>query len=227
MFVPAPKLLEQRRARHLRRMGMPMKQIASRLGVSSSSVHAWTRDIDIGEEQLARNRREGHREFAKRWSALHRERRRSYQAEGRQRARDGDGLHRAGAMLYWAEGTKHRNVLTFANSDPNMVRFFLTFLRVCFNVADDRVIVRLNVYLGNGLSLHQIEEHWLQVLGLPRSCLRGHSINHFPTSSSGRKRNKLPYGVCTVRIRASTRILQHIYGAIQEYAGFEEPRWLD
>jgi hypothetical protein len=108
-----------------------------------------------------------------------------------------------------------------------MVRFFLTFLRVCFNVADDRVIVRLNVYLGNGLSLHQIEEHWLQVLGLPRSCLRGHSINHFPTSSSGRKRNKLPYGVCTVRIRASTRILQHIYGAIQEYAGFEEPRWLD
>jgi hypothetical protein len=25
----------------------------------------------------------------------------------------------------------------------------------------------------------------------------------------------------------STQIVQHIYGAIQEYAGFEEPRWLD
>jgi len=25
----------------------------------------------------------------------------------------------------------------------------------------------------------------------------------------------------------STEIVQHIYGAIQEYAGFEEPRWLD
>jgi hypothetical protein len=30
-----------------------------------------------------------------------------------------------------------------------------------------------------------------------------------------------------VRVMKSTRIVQHIYGAIQEYAGFEEPRWLD
>jgi hypothetical protein len=41
------------------------------------------------------------------------------------------------------------------------------------------------------------------------------------------RRNKLPYGVCSIRVRRSTRILQHIYGAIQEYAGFDEPRWLD
>jgi hypothetical protein len=25
----------------------------------------------------------------------------------------------------------------------------------------------------------------------------------------------------------STAIVQHIYGAIQEYGGFDEPRWLD
>jgi len=41
------------------------------------------------------------------------------------------------------------------------------------------------------------------------------------------RRNKLPYGVCSIRVRRSTRIVQHIYGAIQEYAGFDEPRWLD
>ena len=50
-------------------------------------------------------------------------------------------------------------------------------------------------------------------------------LNHFPTSSSGRKKDKLPYGVCTLRF-AQHRIVQHIYGAIQEYAGFDEPRWL-
>jgi len=49
--------------------------------------------------------------------------------------------------------------------------------------------------------------------------------NHMPTSSSGRARNKLPYGVCTLRVH-STWMLQHIYGAIQEYAGFDEPTWL-
>ena len=43
-------------------------------------------------------------------------------------------------------------------------------------------------------------------------------LNHFPTSSSGKKRNRLPYGVCTLSVARSTRLVQHIYGAIQQYA---------
>ena len=71
------------------------------------------------------------------------------------------------------------------------------------------------------------KDYWLRALQLPRECLRGHTLNHRPTSSSGKKTNKLPYGVCTLRVRRSTWLVQHIYGAIQEYGGFEEPRWLD
>jgi hypothetical protein len=41
------------------------------------------------------------------------------------------------------------------------------------------------------------------------------------------KRNRLPYGVCSLRILRSTSLVQHAFGAIQEYAGFEEPRWID
>jgi hypothetical protein len=33
--------------------------------------------------------------------------------------------------------------------------------------------------------------------------------------------------VCTLTVAKSTHLVQHIYGAIQEYARFEEPRWLD
>jgi hypothetical protein len=39
-------------------------------------------------------------------------------------------------------------------------------------------------------------------------------------------RSKLPHGVCTLRVQ-STWIVQHNYGAIQEYGGFDEPGWLD
>jgi hypothetical protein len=59
-----------------------------------------------------------------------------------------------------------------------------------------------------------------------QTVLSTHIVNHFPTSSSGRQTNKLPYGVCSIKL-GSTRVVQHIYGAIQEYGGFEEPRWLD
>ena len=130
-------------------------------------------------------------------------------------------------MLYWAEGSKDRNTVQLANSDVHLVRFFRRFASECFGLPPDRFTLRLNVYLGNGPSLREIEDRWLQALALPRSCLRRHTLNHQPTSSSGRRVNKLPYGVGTLSIARSTPIVQHIYGAIQQYAGFDEPSWLD
>ena len=128
-------------------------------------------------------------------------------------------------MLYWAEGAKDKNCARFCNSDVHMVQFFARFLRECFGLEPEDLSFSLNVYLGNGLTIDEIEDHWLTALELPRSCLRKHQINHFPTSSSGRKRT-LPYGVCDLRVKKSTPVVQHIFGAIQEYAGFEEPKWL-
>lgn len=221
------KLKERMEARRLRiEQGMPLKEIAARLRVSSGSVHLWTQDIEITSAQAAQNMRRSRNAFAATWAEKNRKRRREYQAEGRMAARQGHTLHMAGCMLFWAEGSKSRNCVKFANSDVNMVALFKRFLCECFDVPNGRLAIRLNVYLGNGKSLGEIERYWLQALDLPPICLRKHSINHFPTSSSGRKRNRLPHGVATIGV-CDTRIAQHIYGAIQEYAEFDEPRWLD
>jgi hypothetical protein len=204
---------------------MPMKQIAAALEVSPGSVHRWTRDIPLSESHRTQNVRLARERFAARWIEINRQRRLGYQAEGRARARAGDAFHQAGCMLYWAEGGKDRGVLSFTNSDRAMVGFYWRFLSESFDFGRARVRVRLNVYLNNGLSLEQIEEWWNEVLRLPRACFGCHVTDHYPTSSSGKKRNKLPHGVCTLRLY-DTRILP-ADGAIQEYAGFDEPRWLD
>jgi hypothetical protein len=128
-------------------------------------------------------------------------------------------------MLYWAEGGKGRNTIHFSNSDPRMVLLFRRFLTETLGIAPEHILLSVNVYTTNGLSIEQIERHWLDLLRLPRSSVRAHTLNHRPTSSSGRARNKLPYGVCTLRVH-NTWMLQHIYGAIQEYGGFDEPAWL-
>jgi hypothetical protein len=230
-----PKPEEKAKARELRRKGEPYKRIAAQLGVSVNSAYRWTCDIQLSEEQKRRNQTgprgpQNPLHIARRaaaWSRLHRDRRRSYQDEGRQRARERDPLHMAGCMLYWAEGSKQRNTLTFANSDVEMVRFFMRFLRESLGVTTQECRIRLNVYTNCGLPLKEIERHWLRALELPRTCLRGHSLNSYPTSSSGKKRRKLPYGVCSITVAKSTHLVQHIYGAIQEYGRFEEPRWLD
>lgn len=203
-----------------------MKVIAQRLGVSPGTVHLWTRDIEVAPQHALRNMHQSRSAAVEAWAEKNRARRRGYQREGRRRAREGDRLHLAGCMLYWAEGSKSKNSAKIANSDVHLVRFFRKFLSECFDVPADRFTLRLNVYLGNGLTIDAVERYWLDALDLPRTVLRKHAVNHFPTSSSGRKRNHLPFGVCTLGVN-DTRVVQHIFGAIQEYGGFDQPKWLD
>ena len=219
------------RARELRRRGASIRSIAAALGVSPSTASAWVRDIRLTEEQ-ARALRAAHQGPAAvacrtgAWSTLCRRRRERAQAEGRAAARNGDPLHLAGCMLYWAEGAKDRNQLSFANSDPAMVRTFCRFLRESLRIPDERITIRVNAYTNGDLDAEAIEAHWLAVCGLPRAQLRKSVFDYRPASSRGLRERKLPYGVCTVKVTRSTAIVQHIYGAIQEYAGFDEPRWL-
>jgi hypothetical protein len=118
-----------RKAREFRLEGAPYKRIAAALKISPATAFAWTRDIELTPEQEARNRRgpegpqnpEAQRKRAAAWAARCRARRAEFQQKGRRRARDGDLLHQAGCMLYWAEGAKSRNCAKFANSDPPMV----------------------------------------------------------------------------------------------------------
>jgi hypothetical protein len=225
---------ERGEARRLRQAGLPFRKIAERLGVSLNSAYRWTRDIELSAEQLEYNRRgptgpqnpDHIRRRMAAWSARCRAVRSGYQEEGRVTARASDQLHHAGCMLYWAEGAKSRNQLKFTNSDVRMMRVFRDFLIDCMQVDVARVRLRLNVYVNNGLSIGEIEDYWLTALDLPRTTIRTHTLNHKPTSSSGKAKGRLPYGVCALRV-SSTRLVQHIYGAIQEYAGFDEPAWLD
>jgi hypothetical protein len=222
------KPIEKGVARQLRaEHGTPIKQIAASLEISPATASVWVRGIAITAAQRRRNMARAGKVRGDTWREVNRDRRRAYQLEGRAKAREGDPLHLAGCMLYWAEGSKSRNALVLANSDANLIRFFCRFLRESLEVEDERFSIRLNVYLSNRRPLREVEAYWLEILELPRDCLRKHSINHFPTSSSGLKTNSLPYGVCTIRVLKGTRPLQHIYGAIQEYTGLDQPRWLD
>jgi transcriptional regulator with XRE-family HTH domain len=221
----------QAEAREMRQVeGLSYHEIARRLGVSYTTARRWTIDIELSVKQLSALRSSRVEQAARAsatMAATYRLRRRSWQEEGRERARVGDPVHQAGCFLYWAEGSKSRNALSLANSDVNLMRVFVRFLRTEFALPTERFSFRLHLYTGNGLSVRQVEDYWLQHLGLSRRCLRAHSLNRAPAPTSGSKQNKLPYGVGNVVVTKSTRFVQHIYGAIQEYGRFDQPAWLD
>jgi hypothetical protein len=223
------KTRERERARLLRReRGLSVKQLTRILGVSKSTISVWVRDIELSDEQRARleaqsswGRLAGSQTNAVRGLA----RRTKAQRLGRARARKGGTLHVAGCMLFWAEGSRSRNTVEFVNSDPAMVKFFLRFLRSCFRVPDSKVRVTCNLFADHEDRQEEIEDFWLELLGLPRTCLRKSTVNRFSKYSKKKRKNKLPYGTCRLTL-SDTQIVQSIYGSIQEYAGFDREEWL-
>jgi hypothetical protein len=73
---------------------------------------------------------------------------------------------------------------------------------------------------------HEIEQFWLDALELDRSSLCKSTVNVYSRHSQRKRLNMLPYGTCRVVV-SRTAVMQHIYGAIQEYAGFTRDEWLD
>jgi len=129
-----------------------------------------------------------------------------------------------GCALFWAEGTKSRNQVSFCNTDKKMMLFFVNFLKKYFNISSEQFALSVNCYLNNGLTLEQIQKYWLDLLELPESCLRGCTIKS--KYYDGKKSGKYPYGVCRIGVY-KTEIAQQIYGAIKEMIGDKSDSWLD
>jgi transposase-like protein len=224
------KTEERQAARALRvEQGLSVKEIASAVGVSTATASRWVRDIELTADQqraLATHDRGDRVLSGKRHRERARRRRAAWQAEGAQRAREGRPFHLAGCMLFWAEGSRSRNSVYFTNSDPAMVRFFLEFLVSEIGVERDAVRIDVNLFADHVREQDKIERHWLETLGLPRSCLRASTVNVYSRHSARKRLNRLPFGTCRLSVH-STPVVQHLYGAIQEYGRFDRPQWLD
>jgi predicted transcriptional regulator len=214
------------KARELRAIeGRSVKEIASLLGVAQSSVSMWVRGVELTDAQRrylthrARELRVQHRR--EHW----RGRRRTFQEHGRLLAHRADAFHAAGCMLYWAEGSKGRNVVQICNADPEVLRFFARFLRTYFDVSDAKFRVTCNLFADHLERQREIEQFWLDTLELERSSLCRSIVNVYSKYSQKKRKNKLPYGTCRLCVN-STQVVQSIFGSIQEYGGFERPEWL-
>jgi hypothetical protein len=160
------KLRERQQARRLRQAGLPLAEIAARLGVAKSSVSLWVRDVEFQPRPgVTRGRRRGP-------NALQRRRQAEIDRlveEGR--ARIGRLSERefliAGVALYAGEGAKRDGAVKFANSDPRMITFYCAWLRRFFEIDETRLRVRL--YLHAGLDLDASVAFWSGLTGIPPS----------------------------------------------------------
>jgi hypothetical protein len=186
--------------------GRSIKEVARRVGCSVSSVSVCVRDVPLTEEQRevprqadpAYNRR---LIGTYRNTELCRQKRLEAQAHGRRLAKTGKMLHAAAVMLYWAEGPRAvRRSRRTDQVDVQPVR------RSPRRAATDRGLLADTARSAGELP-HEVDRQRLLEVQ-PEETDEQTALRH-----------------CEALLH-STSVTQSIYGAIQEYGGFERPEWL-
>lgn len=100
----------------------------------------------------------------------------------------------AGIMLYWAEGTFNGNTVDFTNSNPEMIKIFLKFLREICGINDERLRVYLYAY--EHQNILELQDYWHTVTNIKISQFTKPFIrkNNFNVT-----KRKLPYGLVHIR----------------------------
>lgn len=223
------KINEKEKCIKLRKQGYSIRQIEKEVKVSKGSISLWVRDIKLTDEQMniLRNRRnkcDEKKEGYEKRSKNYRDRRLKFQEDGRKKARESDSYYALGCALFWGEGTKKKDILKITNCDPSMLKFFVLFLQKYFEVKPEEISINIQYYLNGNLSLNDIEKYWCEVLELPFSSLRKHTLKgkyyNYDISNI-----KYPYGICSLSVFSTEKVMQ-IYGSIKEYIGDNSDRWL-
>lgn len=211
------------KARLLRQQGFGIKTIAHKLNVSSSTVSLWCKDINLTSMQIKELERRSHDPYyGQRLKYLHK----IQQAKQKNILKYFNSgikdigslsekeLFTAGVSLYWAEGFKSDNQVGFANSDPNMIKFFIFWLKKCCDIEAERLKIRLGLNIQYQSKTTEIQQYWVNLLNIPLSQFQ----KTYYQKVKWKKTYDHPenyHGVLRIRVSKSSQLLRSIYGWIE------------
>jgi hypothetical protein len=210
-YVVMTKKKEKQLAVHMRNNGSTIPNIAQTLNISQGTASAWLRDIQVPPHILNKIKKEATSQRSISRSKTCLQKRLQYRNSGKEAAQLKDPLHHAACMLYWAEGAKKINCCVFCNTDPDMLMLFNDFLEKYFPQHPKKLYIQHH----NDSNSKNVCDFWTSLLGIYNvgpSIIKDESKN---------RKNRHNNGVCSIYVN-STEVVQHIYGAINEYIGVEK-----
>lgn len=172
--------VEKQKAQDLRTQGRSIGEISAELGVSTSTVSLWVRNIALtdGQKKRLENKvfttlQKGRLLAQQVQKQLRLDLRKQVGVEAKEQLgklskRD---IFIAGIVLYWTEGFKKDNRLGFANSDPQMIKLFLIWLYM-LGVPKASVRLRVGINISHKKRVKEIEKYWSKQTDIPLSQLQ-------------------------------------------------------
>jgi DNA-binding CsgD family transcriptional regulator len=214
-----PVLREE--ARKQRSRGESIKAIAKQLSVSPSTVGFWCKDIKLSANQIKELERRAHDRRRLEYS-LKQQRDRQEKTKklfnegikevGKLSERE---LFIAGVALYWAEGFKSDSLAGFCNSDPNMIKIFIYWLKKCFAHTNEDLRLRVGLNESFKDRVEDIENYWSKLLGISRSQFQK---PFFQKVKWQKKYDSIEnyHGVLRIRARKSTDFLRKFTALLRQ-----------
>lgn len=186
--------------RTARRNGLSYGIIAKKFNLSKSTVSLWCRDIALSTEQ--QNKLTQNSRWILTLGAKHNHDCRTKEIEKieKESSREIDKLSIdtfmiAGAMLYWAEGSKSK-LLAITNSDEKMIIFFLKWLEKFFKV-NIKTDINAHLHIHNQEEDQEIKKYWSKLTGIP---LKNFGKSFVKPKGTGRRKNILSHGIIRIRL---------------------------
>ncbi len=217
------KQLEKSKALKLRKKGKSISVIAKELQISKSTVSHWCKDIKLTKEQISHIAKESqHRATAslllaaevqrdERIKNIERERRVGAKRVGSLTNRD---VYMVGLGLYWGEGYKKGSQeFGFTNSDPNMILFYLRWLKMSFNIERDQLILRVSINQYHKPRESEVLQYWSELIEVPESQFTKTSF--IKTNAKKLHYTERHYGTLRVKVRKGTFLRHQVLGSIE------------
>ncbi len=212
----------------LRKEGKTYSEILSIIPVAKSTLSEWFREVSLSKRQnqvLTERRMEARRKGGR---AKHIQRLEKVEKIRTEALRDiksisNKELWLIGIMLYWAEGTKEKEIhpgsgINFNNSDPRMIKVFVKWLNKSCGISEERIKFEIYIHENSKNDTESVRKFWSKVTGF---SLDKFSKVYYKTNKVKTNRKNvgdLYYGLLRVRVSASSTLVRKIAGWTQAIA---------
>jgi hypothetical protein len=131
-------------------------------------------------------------------------------------------LFMVGVALYWAEGFKHKDEsgLGLGTSDPNMAKFYVSWLERCLGVSKRDLLLRVTANESHKDRIGEIEKFWIKELEVDGDQFAKPFYQKTKWKKVYSNRDEY-FGVLRIRVRRSLNLLRKMRGWL---AGMAEVR---
>lgn len=211
-------------------LGKSYNEIAKDLDVGKSLLSYWLRDLKLPPE--AKKILEAKSNYPKEKFAEYNRQKHEFVVKENKEIRENSfkrvrtlkdyELLLLGAALYWGEGYKRHGGkrsyphISFSNSDPDMIKVFLCFIRKILKVSEEKIKPLIHIYPDTDRD--GAMRFWSDVTSIPQDKFI--TTAQVSVASRGKRpKNLLPYGTLLLRVfnrKKFFEIMGFIDGIIKE-----------